>query len=114
MLDKLKSIFLKNDLLTIDINLTINVYSNLDVDIKLTDSMLSDIKKLATDKLLKSKRKLARANVEKYVRVSFNKSIPIGITIPTSHLFYWDGDTLYSCIQDYSVVSRILKLDQIL
>lgn len=112
MINKIKSYFNK-DLLTIDVDLTISVYSNLDIDIKLTDSMLSDIKKLATDKLLKSNRKLDRANEEKYVRVQFKKNIPIGITITTSHLFYWD-DGLYSCLQDFPAVNRAIKLNQIL
>ena len=89
------------------------VYTNTNV-FDIEPLMMKDIKEQATKRILEDPKLLKRVNKEKILLVTFQKSIPIGINVMVTHSFYWNGESLFSMINDSKSMSRDIKLEQIL
>ena len=78
------------------------------------DWMIDDIRCLAMDRISHDTRLLNKIKKVKLVEVKFHKSIPLGMSVQMSRLFYWNNEQLYDIVKDSESMNRDIKLDTIL
>jgi len=114
ILKKIKKLFSKEKKpLLIHLPVRYNVYTNASI-FDVPETIMNDIKNLATKKILENPKLLERANKEKFLLVKFGKSVPIGINVDVTHTFYWNGESLFSTLHDSQSMIRDTKIDSIL
>ncbi len=80
----------------------------------ISDNVLEDIKDQVYRRLKEDAKLLRRVNDFGIIDVGFVVNVPIGVSANVNHLFYWDGDTLYSMIKESKQMGRASAIDEIL
>lgn len=80
----------------------------------ISDNILKDLKDQVYRKLKEDEKLLKKVNDIGLIDVGFDVHVPIGVTANVNHLFYWDGDTLYSMTKESKQMGRASAIDEIL
>jgi len=76
--------------------------------------IIDDVKSLAMERINANPRLFSKVDKAKMVEVKFHRTIPLGMNIEMSRLFYWNDGQLYDFIKDSKSMNRDIKLDLIL
>lgn len=80
----------------------------------ISDLIMNDLKDQTYRKLKEDKEFLEWVNDIGLIDVHFMINVPIGVTIDAVHLFYWDGETLFSMTKESKEMTRASAIDSIL
>lgn len=81
----------------------------------LPEDILNDVKYQTYYKLRSNIKLMNKASRVGFIIVDFYRRVPISMpSVKISHMFYWNGECLYSSTQETTAVIRDIKIKQIL